>query len=187
MAIDLCADWFDPAATEAFHAHVDRSEPDGCWPWTGKVDSNGRGYLDLRVDGRRQRVGAHRVAYMLAHGDVPHRHLVASCGLRTCCRPGHWAPKGGYTESGPVTVYRPQPPSRVPHPWLGVIAAVDEHPHGRLADLVVAAVRRVHGLPAGTGWGDVAEAVCRSRETAAQLRDAYLLHLYGLGGYRAAT
>jgi hypothetical protein len=66
-------------------------DADGCWNWQGSVDT--RGYGNLNVGGRMQRV--HRVAYMLWVGDIPkatgHHGTVVmhACDNRRCCNPDH--------------------------------------------------------------------------------------------------
>lgn len=58
----------------------------GCWEWRGAKTSDG--YGALKVDG--QHVYAHRRAYALAHGPIPHRMLVKhSCDNPPCCNPAH--------------------------------------------------------------------------------------------------
>jgi hypothetical protein len=75
---------FDP---EAFWSQVDQSDPDGCWPWTGKTDIGGYGVV--RRDGRQEKT--HRVAFELAYGPLPEgkivRHFI--CDNPPCCRPEH--------------------------------------------------------------------------------------------------
>jgi hypothetical protein len=50
-----------------FWESVDRSNSNGCHLWTG--GRNLGGYGQTHVDGRQ--VGAHRVAWMLTHGEPP--------------------------------------------------------------------------------------------------------------------
>lgn len=60
---------------------------EGCWEWTGAINSHG--YGTVRIP-RGTNVGAHTIAYRLAHGDdlrglwVLHR-----CDNRKCVRPDH--------------------------------------------------------------------------------------------------
>lgn len=82
---------------DRFWQCVDRTNPDGCWPWMGKVDESGYGTcfglglpvtrLDSCKTGR-----SHRIAYGITNGAVPKglvvRHL---CGNRVCCNPIHLA------------------------------------------------------------------------------------------------
>lgn len=85
----------------SFWARVDKSEPDGCWPWTGAVTSTGFGLVSWH--GRK--VNAHRLAYFLTHreeatttdpystglsgSDGDRLYLRLHCGNRTCCNPAH--------------------------------------------------------------------------------------------------
>lgn len=72
--------------------------PDGCWLWTGWLNTNGYGLL------RRGRAGegflyAHRVAYEIQHGPIPPgKEVCHSCDVkyspgdityRRCIRPDH--------------------------------------------------------------------------------------------------
>lgn len=76
---------------ERFWAKVDRRGPDDCWPWTGGTSD--AGYGRFKIQGRL--VSAHRIAYQLAKGPLPHaggwhgpivRH---TCDFPRCCNPGH--------------------------------------------------------------------------------------------------
>ena len=66
---------------------VDRSDRDGCWPYTGTRSSSGYGVAKL--DGKMIRV--HRLAYIAAYGEPPsERPLVCHhCNNPICCRPDH--------------------------------------------------------------------------------------------------
>jgi hypothetical protein len=82
--------------SERFWARVDRSDPDGCWPWTG---STTKGYGNVRIEGAMHRV--HRLAWVLTYGaihesrEIDHRCHDSSCRLgdhcphRRCCNPAH--------------------------------------------------------------------------------------------------
>ena len=68
---------------------VDRSDPEGCWPWTRYLQ---RGYgIIQRPDGKR--VPAHRAVYELLVGPIPDGltldHL---CRNPPCCNPDHLEP-----------------------------------------------------------------------------------------------
>lgn len=62
-----------------------RSEAE-CWPWLGQTDSNG--YGRIRVGGRNQKTN--RIAYQLAHGDIPAGgHICHTCDNPICVNPDH--------------------------------------------------------------------------------------------------
>jgi hypothetical protein len=75
---------------DEFWQRVLKSES-GCWLWTGAVDT--RRYGSLKWNGKQAR--AHRIAYMLASGNIPqgdgHHGVVVmhSCDNRLCCNPAH--------------------------------------------------------------------------------------------------
>lgn len=69
---------------DRFWSRVDRSG--SCWVWTGSRDPGG--YGKVRYQGRI--VGTHRVAYRLAHGDIPAGLEVChTCDNPPCCNPAH--------------------------------------------------------------------------------------------------
>ena len=72
---------------EEFWESVDKSGgPDACWPWMRCV-SNGR-YGQVRIFGKSQ--GAHRVAYILTHKQIPTKVYVChKCDNPLCCNPAH--------------------------------------------------------------------------------------------------
>ncbi|WP_394659927.1 HNH endonuclease signature motif containing protein [uncultured Novosphingobium sp.] len=59
---------------------------DDCWPWTaGKFPA---GYGIIRYRGYH--TGAHRVAYLIANGNLPEGKLICHrCGNPACCNPAH--------------------------------------------------------------------------------------------------
>lgn len=73
---------------ERFWPKVDRSGgPEACWLWTGTKIPSGYGYV---WTGKRD-MGAHRVAWMLAHGTEPPSHLRVChrCDNPSCVNPAH--------------------------------------------------------------------------------------------------
>lgn len=61
---------------------------DGCWLWTKEVNNQGYGRFEIRRDGCRVRVLAHRLAYRLATGLDPGRNVVRHrCDNPLCCNP----------------------------------------------------------------------------------------------------
>lgn len=66
---------------------VDRSDPDGCWPWTRSRNQDGYGHLRLNP---RASIRAHRLAYELTYGPIPDGLVVCHrCDNPPCCRPDH--------------------------------------------------------------------------------------------------
>jgi len=82
----------DPTLEKRFLAKVTKY-PGGCWHWTGATDGRGSGVLSvLGENGVRRNVGAHRVSYILAHGEIPdNQHVWRTCGNLHCVNPAHLA------------------------------------------------------------------------------------------------
>jgi len=73
---------------ERFWAKVDKSGgPDACWPFMGaRVPAGGYGRAIL--NGRL--IAAHRVAYLLTHGELPaDLDIMHLCDTPPCCNPAH--------------------------------------------------------------------------------------------------
>jgi hypothetical protein len=63
---------------------------DGCWEWQGHRNRKGYGQIDVRTDGHRRSLRAHRVAWTLTYGPIPKGMLVCHhCDNPPCCRPDH--------------------------------------------------------------------------------------------------
>jgi hypothetical protein len=72
------------AMEERFWGKVDTSGK--CWLWTASLDGHGYGkfYVAPRVQ------SAHRVAYMIHHGEIPKGLMVLHrCDTPRCVRPSH--------------------------------------------------------------------------------------------------
>lgn len=70
-----------------FDSKVDRSNADGCWPWTAAIDDDGYGRFAVR-HGRV--VPAHRFALEREIGQLePELFACHSCDNRPCVRPSH--------------------------------------------------------------------------------------------------
>lgn len=72
-----------PAQTARFWARVDKQE-EGCWVWTGSLDSKGYGMFGL---GQRQ-YRAHRVSLHLSGVDLGD-YTDHVCRVRSCVNPDH--------------------------------------------------------------------------------------------------
>lgn len=77
---------------ERFNKYVDKSGgPDACWPWTGSRRGPYGGFtVGSLKDGTKRRETAHRVAFMLQHGEVPDgKSVLHRCDNPPCVNPRH--------------------------------------------------------------------------------------------------
>ena len=71
---------------ERFWEKVEKT--DGCWKWT--ASTNGVGYGMIRVSNKKHRDCAHRVSWMLAHGEIPKgKWILHKCDNPGCVNPEH--------------------------------------------------------------------------------------------------
>ena len=72
---------------EQFWGQVHQGPGDQCWPWTGKHDTRGFGYLYWH--GRNHM--AHRIAWELTHGPIQPVELTIGhlCRRKECQNPDH--------------------------------------------------------------------------------------------------
>lgn len=76
----------DPVFPLRFWSYVRRSHPDQCWLWQGVKAANGYGHISYQ----RRTISSHRVAFLLAFGEIPEGLFVChSCDVRACCNPLH--------------------------------------------------------------------------------------------------
>lgn len=69
-----------------FWTQVNRTDPDGCWPFLGYIASHGYGQFSFS----KYRVRAHRFAWVMSRGDVPEGHDVChACDNPRCVNPSH--------------------------------------------------------------------------------------------------
>lgn len=74
---------------ERFWSKVDRGAPDDCWPWLRAISQDGYGRFVVSLDPQRV-VGAHRVAFELTAGAIPHgMNVLHHCDNPRCVNPAH--------------------------------------------------------------------------------------------------
>lgn len=76
-------------AIERFFWRVDKTDPNGCWLWTGSREPKGYGRFWLNG----QQFKAHRAAYELLVGPIPEGLVLDHlCRVRVCVNPAHLEP-----------------------------------------------------------------------------------------------
>lgn len=83
-----------PSSTleQRYWSHVQSGTADECWPWTAHCNKLGYGKVWVGYDaqGRVVMESAHRVAWMLKHGDWPgDLHVRHTCDNPPCQNPAH--------------------------------------------------------------------------------------------------
>lgn len=69
-----------------FWSKVDRRGPNDCWLWQAYCDKDGYGYFTVNKAARK----AHRVAYVLTHGNLePSQDVCHACDTPGCVNPAH--------------------------------------------------------------------------------------------------
>lgn len=151
--------WCDPFADViAFTAKVQKGRDDECWPFMGARVPAG-GYGRARIN--KSLVAAHRVAYMLAKGNIPEGFDVMHlCDNPPCCNPAHL--KAATTAEN-----------------MADAKAKDRHARGersRHAKLTEAQARHIWGLRGNAAAKELAAqyGVCEGTITAIWRKDSWM-------------
>ena len=76
------------ALVERFWTKVDKRGPDECWSWLAYVGE--KGYGQIKADGNRKMLRAHRVSWELNIGPIPDGLCVCHhCDNPPCVNPAH--------------------------------------------------------------------------------------------------
>jgi hypothetical protein len=69
-----------------FWSKVDIKSKDECWTWKAFIHPDGYGKFCLNG----KMIGAHRMAYILTHGEIEDGLVVMhTCDIKPCCNPYH--------------------------------------------------------------------------------------------------
>lgn len=73
---------------ERFHEKWQLNPATNCWEWTAA--KMGKGYGAISRRGERQKLYAHRLSYLMFHGEIPDGMYVChTCDNPRCVRPSH--------------------------------------------------------------------------------------------------
>lgn len=133
---------FTDRVLEIFWSRVDRSDPEGCWPYAKRTVY---GYGQVTV--RKRSVHAHRVSWAIHNGPIPKGMFVLhSCDNRPCVNPAHLR-VGTHQENMDDMTRR----GRAAGQYTYAPAPVGELSHGsKLTDAdvveILATYRRLYGM-----------------------------------------
>lgn len=83
--------WYAPPTLEWLLQWIIPEPNCGCWLWGGAINPGGYGTVILPVT--RERMGAHRAAWLLSGREIPAGHdLDHRCRVRCCVNPDHLEP-----------------------------------------------------------------------------------------------
>lgn len=75
---------------ERFWGYTDKKSKNECWNWTGYIETNGYGRFAFNYKGRRYKVGAHRLSYIINNNKIPGKLCVChTCDNPKCVNPDH--------------------------------------------------------------------------------------------------
>lgn len=63
--------------------------PGGCWLWQGPLNDKGYGVLKWERPGLPTLTRAHRIVYIVYHGEPGSLHVCHRCDVRNCLNPDH--------------------------------------------------------------------------------------------------
>ena len=67
-----------------------KEDDNGCWVWQPYKDKDGYGKIDLKINGIRSCIGAHRVSYATFIGAIPEGvNVLHHCDNPACINPEH--------------------------------------------------------------------------------------------------
>lgn len=79
--------WPRPSLEVRLWSKIDKKGPDDCWNWIG---SPKEGYGHIKAFGRKTSYLTHRIAFILAFGEIPSGIYVChKCDNKRCCNPNH--------------------------------------------------------------------------------------------------
>jgi hypothetical protein len=76
---------------ERFRKLVDVRQADECWPWTGRTNNKGYGFLEVKIGGgAKRKVLAHRISFEIHQGAIASdNEILHRCDNPPCCNPAH--------------------------------------------------------------------------------------------------